>query len=116
MIPDQPNFVTFENVPLDGEFFVSLVSPLDEYPANDTLSGFVSYEPGALFAMDLTTGFFASETSWILEGPDGVVLSGDGYPAGIVEYGYDACLFPGCYTLTFTTTGATACPTGASCL
>ena len=112
LLPGESYTVTFENVPLDGDFLVSLVSPLDEYPANDTLSGFVSYEPGALFAMDLTTGFFASETSWVLEGPDGVVLSGDGYPSGIVAYNYDACLFPGCYTLTFYDDGGDGMPYG----
>lgn len=106
--------VTFENVPLDGAFLVSLVSPLDEYPANDTLSGFVSYEPGALFEMNLTTDFFATETSWILEGAEGVVLAEDDYLAGVVEYQYGTCLLPGCYTLTLYDGGGDGMPYGGA--
>tara|TARA_R100001163_G_scaffold65546_1_gene63193 strand:+ start:1553 stop:3391 length:1839 start_codon:yes stop_codon:yes gene_type:complete len=106
--------VTFENVPLDGAFLVSLVSPLDEYPTNDTLSGFVSYEPGALFEMNLTTDFFATETSWILEGAEGVVLAEDDYSAGVVEYQYGTCLLPGCYTLTLYDGGGDGMPYGGA--
>ncbi len=106
--------VTFENVPLDGAFLVSLVSPLDEYPTNDTLSGFVSYEPGALFEMNLTTDFFATETSWILEGAEGVVLAEDDYSAGVVEYQYGTCLLPGCYTLTLYDDGGDGMPYGGA--
>ena len=59
--------------------------------------------------MNLTTGFFASETSWTLVDESGdVVWSENDYSAGINDYIYEGCMTTGCYTLTFLTQVAMA--------
>lgn len=112
LLPGESYVVTLENVPLDGAFEVSVISEADEYPQNNQIDGFVDYTAGSLWSMSFTTGFFASETSWTLEGPDGLVLSADGYSAGIQTYDYEACLFGGCHTLTIYDDGGDGMPYG----
>lgn len=109
--PGETIQVPFENIPLDGVFWVSVIAEGDEYEDNNQYLGFVDYEAGSLWAMDFTTGFFASETSWVLEG-EGVYLDSPNYPAGINTYSYDACLFSGCYTLTIYDAGGDGMPYG----
>ena len=91
----------FESVAVQGEFDVSLVSDEDQYAGNDLLSGFVEYQPGSLFEMDFTSGFFASEISWELVSEEtGEVLIEDGqWNAGITTRSYETCLLGGCYNL-----------------
>jgi len=91
--------VVFEGVPVQGDFDVVLVSESDQYAGNDSLSGNVAYSPGALWEMDFTSGFFASETNWVLVGQDSKdVIIGDGpWSAGITTRSYETCLSSGCY-------------------
>lgn len=109
--PGQSIEVPFENIPLDGVFWVSVIAEGDEYEDNNQYLGFVDYEAGSLWEMDFTTGFFGAETSWTLEG-EGVVLDSPNYPSGINTYNYESCLYSGCYTLTIYDAGGDGMPYG----
>jgi len=114
LVSGQQYAVTIENVPLDGAFGVEVLTVLDQYPENNETVGFVNYAPGAVWQMHFTTDFFASETSWTLEGPDGVVIEADNYFTGINEYQYQTCLYDGCYTLTIYDDGGDGMPYGGA--
>ena len=74
----------------------------DEFPGNDTLNYSMELIESDYWSMNLTTGFFGSETSWTLTDDQGnVVWSENNYPAGINDYAYEGCMATGCYTLTF---------------
>ncbi|MDG1841643.1 MAG: trypsin-like peptidase domain-containing protein [Crocinitomicaceae bacterium] len=74
---------------------------VDENPNNNNVtSSFTVVTNGQLVAMELTLDCYASETSWTLEDPQGLVLfSGSGYqdntPGVVVNE--DFCLNYGCY-------------------
>ena len=104
----------FEDVPLQGSFQVEVVSEDDQYEGNNVLQGFVEYEPGSLFEMDFTSGFFASEISWELVNDEtGEVLIEDGpWNAGITTRSYETCLFGGCYNLVISDAGNNGMPYG----
>jgi hypothetical protein len=109
--PGETVQVPFENIPLDGVFWVSVIAEGDEYEDNNQYLGFVDYEAGSLWAMDFTTDFFAPENSWVLEG-EGVYLESPYYPTGINTYNYQSCLYSGCYTLTIYDAGGDGMPYG----
>ena len=67
------------------------------------------------WTLNLTTGFFASETSWTLVDESGdVVWSENDYSAGINDYIYEGCMTTGCYTLTFYDAGGDGMKFGGS--
>lgn len=109
--PGETVQVPFENIPLDGVFWVSVIAEGDEYEDNNEFLGFVDYLAGSLWEMDFTTGFFGAETSWLLEG-EGVYLESPNYPSGINTYSYEGCLYSGCYTLTIYDLGGDGMPYG----
>jgi len=104
----------FEGVPVQGDFQVEIVSEADQYEGNNILEGFVEYEPGSLFEMDFTSGFFAGEISWQLVNDEtGEVLIEDGpWNAGITTRSYETCLLGGCYNLVISDAGNNGMPYG----
>jgi len=104
----------FEGVPVQGAFQVEIISESDQYEGNNILEGFVEYEPGSLFEMDFTSGFFASEISWQLVNDEtGEVLIEDGpWNAGITTRSYETCLFGGCYNLVISDAANNGMPYG----
>ena len=106
--------VLFEGVPVQGAFKVEIISENDQYEGNNILEGFVEYEPGSLFEMDFTSGFFANEISWQLVNDEtGEVLIEDGpWNAGITTRSYETCLFGGCYNLVISDVANNGMPYG----
>ena len=87
----------------------------DEFPENDTLMHPMELVESDYWTLNLTTGFFASETSWTLVGESGdVVWSENDYSAGINDYIYEGCMTTGCYTLTFFDAGGDGMKFGGS--
>lgn len=112
LVAGQQYTAILNDTPLQGAFAVEVFTEVDEYPENNDVVGFVDYEPGSVWTMDLTTDFFASELSWTLEGPEGVLLSADNYFTGINQFQYQTCLFQGCYTLSLFDAGGDGMPYG----
>jgi len=110
--------VLFSGVELQGDFSVTLFSGSDQYEANNTASGSVAYEPGALWEMDFTSDFFASETDWVLlpDGSKNPVIEDGNWPAGITTRSYETCLPNGCYNLIIYDTGGDGIPYGGEVL
>jgi hypothetical protein len=78
----------------------------DGFPANDTLRYSIELVESDHWTMNLTTDFFAPETSWTLTDEGGnVVWSDNAYPLGSADYEYSSCMATGCYTLTFYDSG-----------
>ena len=87
----------------------------DEFPENDTLVHPFDVQESDYWTLNLTTGFFASETSWTLVDESGdVVWSENDYSAGINDYIYEGCMTTGCYTLTFFDAGGDGMKFGGS--
>jgi hypothetical protein len=106
--------VLFEGVTVQGSFQVDIVSEDDQYEGNNTLYGVVEYQPGSLFEMDFTSGFFANEISWQLVNAETeeVIIEDGPWNAGITTRSYETCLFGGCYNLVISDAANNGMPYG----
>ena len=87
----------------------------DEFPENDTLVHSMELVESDYWTLNLTTGFFATQTSWTLVDESGDVVWGENYSsAGINDYIYEGCMTTGCYTLTFFDAGGDGMKFGGS--
>ena len=100
-IPTGTHEVFFENVYVDGAqmFEVQVVSSLDEYADNDYAWWPIETVSGEVMDIVVGTDNWANEVDWVLYDEFGEIVIGDGdYPFGVNTYGYEVCVYEGCYT------------------
>ena len=100
-LPPGSTQVLFESVYVEGadEFTVQTTSSLDQFSDNDASWWPISVTEGDLLEIMVSTDTWANETSWWLyDGNDEVVAQDSGYPFGVADYYYEACIYDECYT------------------
>tara|TARA_B100000424_G_scaffold145767_1_gene110999 strand:- start:7129 stop:8880 length:1752 start_codon:yes stop_codon:yes gene_type:complete len=100
-LPTGSTQVLFESVYVEGadEFTVQTTSSLDQFLDNDASWWPISVIEGDLLEIKVSTDTWANETSWWLyDSNDEVVVQDNGYPFGIADYLYEACIYDECYT------------------
>ena len=108
--------LSFSNGVNELEMVVNLLnSAADDFPQNDTLVQTIELVESDYWTLNVSTDFFAAETSWTLEDESGDEVWGvNNYPSGWNDYTYEGCMDVGCYTLTFFDAGGDGFSAGGS--
>tara|TARA_R100000388_G_scaffold66377_1_gene48155 strand:- start:5629 stop:7380 length:1752 start_codon:yes stop_codon:yes gene_type:complete len=100
-LPTGSTQVLFESVYVEGadEFTVQTTSSLDQFSENDASWWPIAVVEGDLLQIKVSTDTWANETSWWLYDSNNEVVAQDsGYPFGVADYFYEACIYDECYT------------------
>ena len=100
-LPTGSTQVLFESVYVEGadEFTVQTTSGLDQFSENDASWWPIAVVEGDLLQIKVSTDTWANETSWWLYDSNNEVVAQDsGYPFGVADYFYEACIYDECYT------------------